>query len=529
MSYDGENIELVIKEADSEMDSGDYKCIATNSVGKASHGAKIIVDVETVKFTKKLKKSYTITERKTLKMECETSHTVSTKWFHKDKEISGMDHRVVIQEGRKHKLVVQNITMKDEGDYKCVVKDQKTETTVVVEETKPEFVRKLQDLEITERECTILEVEITSTTAKVEWRKDGVNVDVNHPKYEFVTDKGIRKLIIRITSIHDEGEYTCVLFDEECSAEVTVVELPPEIITKLQDQTVTKGDRTMFEIELTKGDALVHWFKDGEDLQFSEHVQLSIDGKRQKLKIYNTDVEDGGVYSCEVGRQKSSARLTVYEPSLTFIKKLPERTGIPNNTDAILLVELSKPDVEVKWLRDGELITQNEKYTIITEKTIRKLIIKKATHTDEFEYTCVAEDIQTSTKLVAEEIPSPPKGPLEISGMTATSFTLKWQPSEFDGGSPIIEYIVEMKEEKQTEYKKIGATKGSITNIAINYLLKDHGYNFKITARNSVGLSQPFIPTDTVVAGSRISESNFITVLLLTSRCFNNAFLPKLS
>lgn len=88
-------------------------------------------------------------------------------------------------------------------------------------------------------------------------------------------------------------------------------ELPPEIITKLKDTTVAKGDRVTFEIELTKGDALVRWFKDGKELQFSDHIQLAIDGKRQKLKIYSAELADGGVFSCQVGDQTSKARLTV--------------------------------------------------------------------------------------------------------------------------------------------------------------------------------------------------------------------------
>lgn len=90
--------------------------------------------------------------------------------------------------------------------------------------------------------------------------------------------------------------------------------------------------------------------------------------------------------------------------------------------------------------------------------------------------------------------------------MTATSFTIKWQESASDGGSPILEYIVEMKEADKTFFKKLGATKGRVTEFAINYLEKDHGYNFKITARNEVGFSEPFIPEDTITAGARISK-----------------------
>ena len=129
-----------------------------------------------------------------------------------------------------------------------------------------------------------------------------------------------------------------------------IPELPPEIITKMQDVTIARGERATFEIELTKGDALIRWFKDGQELQFSEHVRLSIDGKRQRLKIYDTEPEDAGVYSCEVGEQKSSAKLTVEEPGVDFVTRLPDVTLVPLNSDAVFVIEISR-DVPVVWTR----------------------------------------------------------------------------------------------------------------------------------------------------------------------------------
>lgn len=95
--------------------------------------------------------------------------------------------------------------------------------------------------------------------------------------------------------------------------------------------------------------------------------------------------------------------------------------------------------------------------------------------------------------------------------MTATSFTLKWQPSEHDGGSKILEYIVEMKEAETTKWKKVGASKGDITDIPISNLKKDQGYNFKIYARNEIGMSDAYMPEDKIVAGQRLSKLNIYT------------------
>lgn len=400
--YDGENVELTIVKADSATDSGIYKCVASNPLGKVAHGARVIVEVDDVIFTKKLRQNVSIEESQTLTLECETSHYVSTKWFHNDKELSGMDHRVVVQQDKVHKLVIRDTAVMDAGSYKCTIKGHATKSNVEVLERKPEFVRMLQDFEAKELESAILEVELSSETANVIWLRDGEPLEPKKNKIEIVKDGKTRKLLIRGVSVHDEGEYTCVLDDQECSAEVTVIELPPQIITRMEDLTIAKGEKATFEIELTKGDALVKWYKDGKELQFSDHIQLNIDGKRQKLKIYKTTSEDAGEYMCIVGDQQSAAILTVEEPMVDFIIRLPDVTLATKSNDAEFMVELSQPDVEVTWYKNGQPITPNPKYSIDVKATVRRLIIHDANDDDIAVYTCVAGNVKTASNLKVE-------------------------------------------------------------------------------------------------------------------------------
>jgi hypothetical protein len=406
--YDGENIELIIKSADSETDSGDYKCIASNIIGKASHGSKVTIDVDKVNFTKNLHPQYSSEENKTITFECETSHTVYTKWYHNSKELSGMDHRVIVEEGRTHKLFIKNAKFSDIGNYVCTVKDQATETVLTVTEAKPDFVRKLQDVEVNEEEIAILETEITSETADVTWYKDGVQIFPDNSRIEYIKNRKIRQLLIKEVTVDDEGEYICVLADQECSAELIVIELPPEIITNMEDLTIAEGEKATFEIELTKGDAFLRWYKNGKEIKFSDHVQLRIDGKVQKLKIYDAVLEDAGEYSCLVGDQISSAQLTVEKPLVEFIKKLPDITFITKDNDAEFVVELSQPNVNVKWYMNNEEIEPTDRFLIIDENKIKKLIIKNAQESDTNTYTCVASNVKTTTKLKVEVIKSAP-------------------------------------------------------------------------------------------------------------------------
>ena len=81
----------------------------------------------------------------------------------------------------------------------------------------------------------------------------------------------------------------------------------------MRDTTVTTTETASFDIELSKGDARVQWFKDDIEIQFSHHIQLLINGKKQKLLIVNCTQEDEGDYKCVVGKEKSVGRLTVIE------------------------------------------------------------------------------------------------------------------------------------------------------------------------------------------------------------------------
>jgi len=95
-------------------------------------------------------------------------------------------------------------------------------------------------------------------------------------------------------------------------------ELPPKIVTTMKDTTVTSKETAYFDIELSKGDARVQWFKDDVEIQFSQHIQLLINGKKQKLVVVNCKEDDAGNYSCVVGKEKSVGRLTVMEGAFSF-------------------------------------------------------------------------------------------------------------------------------------------------------------------------------------------------------------------
>lgn len=102
--------------------------------------------------------------------------------------------------------------------------------------------------------------------------------------------------------------------------------------------------------------------------------------------------------------------------------------------------------------------------------------------------------------------PSPPRKPTEVSGMSESSLTLAWQASEKDGGSKIIEYIVEIKETNKETWTRCGTTIGDRTNIHIENLVMDMSYEFRICARNEAGTSAYLETEDKIIVGRKISK-----------------------
>ena len=132
----------------------------------------------------------------------------------------------------------------------------------------------------------------------------------------------------------------------------TVSELAPEFTKKIEPVKATVGEeKAVFEIELSKGDAITKWFKNGSEIELSDRVQAKIDGKKQRLEITNVSTTDAGEYSCTIGKEKCTAALAVEEPKVNFAAKLPETTTANVGQDVQITVELSAETDKVEWLK----------------------------------------------------------------------------------------------------------------------------------------------------------------------------------
>ena len=124
---------------------------------------------------------------------------------------------------------------------------------------------------------------------------------------------------------------------------------------------------------------------------------------------------------------------------------------------------------------------------------------------DEYEYRVSAVNAAGQGKPSASTGRFTAKNPFDVPGkpdvpvveeITADTASLSWQPPASDGGSPITNYIVEMRRVGDVKWKP--ANKGEVTPDA-KYVVKGlqdgDEYEFRVTAENKAGPGAPSGPS----------------------------------
>jgi DNA-directed RNA polymerase-3 subunit RPC5 len=253
--------------------------------------------------------------------------TPKIEWSHNGATLQSGGNAKMTEKDNIYTLVIEKVDQNCDGDYSVLAVNSsgsvQTSANLTVQGEAIEFVQKLDDIEIKEKKTVEMNVEVSAEETNVKWYKDGEAISKTDEKYEFKTAGRKHSLVIKNATAHVEGEYSAVVGEQECSMELTVVELPPEFTKRIQPLTVTAGEqKIVFDTEISKGDAVTKWYKSGTEIKESTRFQMKIDGKCQRLEIFNVELADAGEYMCTIGNEKCTAQLTVEEPKVTFVEKL---------------------------------------------------------------------------------------------------------------------------------------------------------------------------------------------------------------
>lgn len=90
-----------------------------------------------------------------------------------------------------------------------------------------------------------------------------------------------------------------------------LLEPPVEFTKPLEDQTVEEEATAILECEVSRENAKVKWFKNGEEIHKTKKYDIISDGRVRKLIIHGCTLDDAKTYTCDAKDFKTSCFLNV--------------------------------------------------------------------------------------------------------------------------------------------------------------------------------------------------------------------------
>uniref|UniRef100_A0A8U8C2E4 Uncharacterized protein n=1 Tax=Geospiza parvula TaxID=87175 RepID=A0A8U8C2E4_GEOPR len=155
------------------------------------------------------------------------------------------------------------------------------------------------------------------------------------------------------------------------------------------------------------------------------------------------------------------------------------------------------PKPIVKWYRQDT----NGHYQVIVTRSFTSLVFPNGVDRKDagFYIVCAKNRFgidQKTVELDVADVPDPPRG-LKVTDVSRDSVNLTWNEPATDGGSRIINYIVEKR--ATTAERWIRVAQARDTRYTVVNLFGKTTYQFRVIAENKFGQSQPSEPTDPIV------------------------------
>uniref|UniRef100_A0A3Q2QCL7 Obscurin-like protein 1 n=1 Tax=Fundulus heteroclitus TaxID=8078 RepID=A0A3Q2QCL7_FUNHE len=368
-------------------DAGEYVCESTDDRTVAT----VKVEPRVVEFIAELR-NITICEGEDAVFKCMVS-PADTKllWRLNGKKVALNERTVISCNGLCHMLCISNCLVSDGGRVTADAEGVVSEAELQVQQ-QALFTKKMTAVVAEEYSEATLEVEVSLEAAEVQWMRQGVLI---HPgaKYTLKHKGPKHTLTIHKVALSDRGIYSCETLHDRTQAQLAV-ERKITIKRGLTDIKTTERETASFEVELSHSNVPGTWIRNGIQLKPTNHFRMSAKGEVHSLTISNLSVEDTGTFVFTVENLKTSARLVV-KPPVSIIRKLEDQK-VPDGSVISFDCELSRHNVDVKWMKDGLEVKPSKDLRIYAMGRKRFLQIMKCHTADSGTYTCDAGDAVTS-------------------------------------------------------------------------------------------------------------------------------------
>uniref|UniRef100_A0A8B9DEA2 Myosin binding protein C3 n=1 Tax=Anser cygnoides TaxID=8845 RepID=A0A8B9DEA2_ANSCY len=463
-------------------------------------------------FLKKLDPAYQVDKGQKIKLVVEVANPdADVKWLKNGQEIQVSGRYIFEAVGNKRILTINHCSLADDAAYECVVGEEKSFTELFVKEPPILITHPLEDQMVMVGERVEFECEVSEEGATVKWEKDGVELTREETfKYRFKKDGKKQYLIINESTKEDSGHYTVKTNGGVSVAELIVQEKKLEVYQSIADLTVKARDQAVFKCEVSDENVKGIWLKNGKEVVPDERIKISHIGRIHKLTIEDVTPGDEADYSFipQGFAYNLSAKLQFLEPPkihLDCLGQSPDTIVVVAGNKLRLDVPISgDPTPTVIWQKVNKLLFESEgRVRVEKHEDHCVFIIEGAEKEDEGVYRVivknpVGEDKADITVKVID-VPDPPEAP-KISNIGEDYCTVQWQPPKYDGGQPVLGYILERKKKKSYRWMRLNFDLLKELTYEAKRMIEGVVYEMRIYAVNSIGMSrpspasQPFMP-----------------------------------
>ncbi|XP_054639724.1 contactin-3 isoform X1 [Dunckerocampus dactyliophorus] len=405
-------------------------------------------------------------------------------------------------------LEIPNFQQEDAGTYECVAENRRGKNAArgrISFHAKPHWFQTMADTVLSIQQNLFWECKANGKPKpSYSWLKNGEQV---------ITEGRIQiengALSVAALNLSDSGMYQCVAENKHgiiySSAQLTVLASPPSF-SKNPLKAVLKarfGSEVTLECKpQASPPAISLWKKDNELLQRNERMIVFPNGT---LKITNVTRGDAASYTCiaknQFGSASTTGRLLVTEPTRITVR--------PTNMEIIVGESIVLPcqiacdpalDVSFSWAFNGQLIDfrqDSDHFERVGGTISGDLMIRNIQLSHGGKYVCVidteVESLSASAILVVKGPPGPPDK-VTVEEITDSTAQLSWTPGR-DNGSPITGYIIQGRtpftvgwQAVETVPEVVNGNTLTATVVGLNAWVE---YEFRVVARNSVGLGEP--------------------------------------
>uniref|UniRef100_A0AC11DG28 Obscurin, cytoskeletal calmodulin and titin-interacting RhoGEF n=1 Tax=Ovis aries TaxID=9940 RepID=A0AC11DG28_SHEEP len=377
-----------------EEDAGEYVCESRDDHTSAM---LTVIVPRVVKFTSGLS-AVVAEEGCEATFQCVvTPSDVAVTWFRDGVQLQPGEKFLISQKGASHSLTILSLALEDAGQVTAEAEGIQSTAALRVREAPVLFRKKLEPQTVEERSSVTMEVELTRPWPEVKWTRNAVAL-ASGEKVEIHAEGARHRLVLHSVGFADRGFYGCETPNDKTQAKLTVEMRQIRLVRGLQAVEAQEQGTATMEVELSHADVEGTWTRDGLRLQPGPNCQLAVHGPTHTLTLSRLQRQDGGLVAFRAEGVHTSAHLVVTELPVKFIRPLQDVVATEKEKVA-LDCELSRPNVDVRWLKDNVELRVSKTMGMLAQGACRSLVIYRCEFGDQGVYVCDAHDAQSSASL----------------------------------------------------------------------------------------------------------------------------------